>query len=203
MKNHKIKFRLNTNNWLTVTIMALSGAVATFLYLEKNTAQQTSVTAPDENNTKNLESAIYSSNIERTTEECKKLVSNQSSIVIFEHGTCVRVVGPIEDLGGSALSSLAILANPSISFVIKPLSNNDYLIVFDEYLFCWAFAKDIAKIKDSLLTDSRLAASENDPETVKSLPEFQRRIGKLARLLVLKDAKSQKIIRILKADTPK
>ena len=176
--------------------------IAAYLYL-KNNNEKNDITEVKQQLANHEESAIYSPNIERITKECKKLVSNQNSFTIFEHGTCVRLLEPINDPKESALSSLQILASPSIPFIVKPLSNNDYLIVFNEYLFCWLFAKDIAAIKQSVLTDTRLAISEDDPKTIKNLPDFERRLGKLARLLLIQDAESQKVVLVLRAKESK
>lgn len=206
MKPKKDKFRLSMINWITVIIMSSSGAIAAYLYLKSNNEENTKNTdQPEVTNPSATKDkpAIYSANIKRITEECKKIVSTQNSFTVFEHGTCVRILEPIDDPKESAISSLEILGNPSMTFVVKTLNNNDYLIVFNDYLFCWLFAKDIALIKQSLLTDTRLSLSLDDPKSIRDLPDFERRLGKLARLLLLKDAESKKVVLILKSKEAK
>ncbi len=196
MKPKKDKFRLNIVNWITVIIMSASGAVATHLYLKSNKSEPRAI---EENQEEQVSAVLYTADIKRITEQCTKMVSSQNSFALFEHGTCVRLLEPIVDPSESALSTLEILASPSVPFVVKPLNNNDYLVVFNEYLFCWIFAKDIADIKQALTLDKRLEPSKNDESEIQNLPDFQRRVGKLARLLLLQDANSKKIVQILRA----
>jgi len=99
----------------------------------------------------------------------------------------------------SACSSLTILTSPDIDFTVKPLNNNNYLIVFNDYLFCWLFAKDIAKMKHEILNDTRLAPSRSDSEEIKKLPDLEQRLGKFARLLLLEDSKTKVVKKVIKA----
>lgn len=135
----------------------------------------------------------------RIIEQSKKMVSTENSFVIFEHGTCVRLLEPVKDHADAAKASLKILASPDISFIVKPLNNNNYLIVFNDYLFCWLFARDIANMKEGLLTDARLAPSIEDPSSINEIPDFEKRLGKFARLLMLQDSKTLVIKQIIQA----
>ena len=128
------------------------------------------------------------------------MVSEQNSFVIFEQGTCVRLVEPVSNHVESASASLKILASPNVAFSVKPLNNNNYLIVFNEYLFCWLFAKDIANLKEEFLKNPSLDPHMNDSQTIKDYPDFVQRLGKFARLLMLEDAKNPEVKKIIRAN---
>lgn len=207
-KNRSIQkgfLNLNPSLWLTILIMSSAGLVATYLYHFKNSSR-TQVTAPHTRSVDtdaSIEKSSFTPDIHNISQQCSKMVSKENSFVIFEHGTCVRLLEPVTNHIQSATSSLKILSSPNISFVVKPLNNNDYLIVFNDYLFCWLFAKDIAHMKQSILSDSRLASSEKDPESIQGLTEFEQKLGKFARLLLLEDSKTVTVKKIIKANIPK
>lgn len=193
--------RLNVTIWLAILVMSVAGVVATCLYHLRNPTHSSPLEIADSptDTKKTIEKTNYTPNILNITEQCKKMVSNENSFVIFEHGTCVRLLEPISDHSESACSSLKILSSPNLSFTIKPLNNSNYLIVFNDYLFCWLFAKDIANMKDALLTDPRLASSQDDPSSIKDIPNFEKRLGKFARILMMKDSKTLTVKKIIRA----
>lgn len=199
-KNTKKYFLLNLDitAWLAILVMSLVGSVAAYLYHfnngEKYNIGDQSVEVKD------TETKIhYTADIDGIVARCKTMVSAENSFVVFEHGTCVRLVEPISDHAESAKASLKILSSPNLPFSIKPLNNNNYLIVFNDYLFCWLSAKDIAELKDVILTNPSLAVSSGDPKSIQDLPEFEKRIGKFARFLMLEDARSLEVKKIIRA----
>lgn len=193
-------FRLGVAGWVTVLIMSTASVIA--VYLNKTRGKE--VHKPLEINTPRVSKpaiiSTYSGDLTRIVNKCKPMVSKESSFVVFEHGTCVRLFEPVKDPSSSAKYSLKILSSPNLSFVVKPMQNNDYLVVFNEYIFCWLFAKDVADLKQAILADSRLNPSDDDSDTIRDLPDFEQRLGKFARLLLLKDAESLVVRKILKAN---
>ena len=200
---HSVKsgfIKLNLTVWLALLVISVAGVVATYLYHFRNPDQ----TKPREESTHTpkdtpIDKSNYTPDITNIIEQSKKMVSTENSFVIFEHGTCVRLLEPVKDHADAAKASLKILASPDISFIVKPLNNNNYLIVFNDYLFCWLFARDIANMKKSLLTDTRLAPSIEDPSSINEIPDFEKRLGKFARLLMLQDSKTLVIKQIIQA----
>jgi len=201
-KHNKGFLKLNFALWLAIIIMAVAGSVAVYLYNFKNQSQENPAKddSAKQENAVPIEKVTYSGNIENIANQCKRMVSKENSFVIFEHGTCVRLLEPVTDHAESATSSLKILSSPNIDFIVKPLNNNNYLIVFNDYLLCWLFAKDIANMKEGMLTDHRLAPSDLDSEYVRKLPELERRLGKFARLLLQEDTKTITIKKIIRAN---
>ena len=204
-QNQSIKkgfIKLNITVWFALLIMSVAGVVATYLYHFRNPDE----TKPKETTTTSeltetpTEKIKYTPDLDEIIEQSKQMVSKENSFVIFEHGTCVRLLEPVRDHAETAKASLKILASPNLSFIVKPLNNNNYLIVFNDYLFCWLFAKDIANMKEGLLTDARLEFSQDDPTSINEMPDFEKRLGKFARLLMLKDSKSQVVKKIIKAN---
>ena len=190
--------KLDITAWAAILVMSLAGAMAAYFYHFKNGDPKSSKLESGVE-VANEESIIYyTADIETVIGRCKTMVSEQNSFVVFEHGTCVRLIEPVLDHVESASASLKILASPDIIFSVKPLNNNNYLIVFNDYLFCWLFAKDIVKLKKDLLKNPSLGPHANDPQSIQEFPSFEQRLGKFARLLMLEDAKNpiaQKIIR--------
>ena len=194
-------FKLDITVWLAILIMSLGGGLATYLYHFKNPSQRSleGKEMSSQQGSAPLAQGIYSGNIASITEQCKKMVSQENSLVIFEHGTCVRLVEPVMNHSDSATASLKILSSNTMGFVVKPLNNNDYLIVFNDYLFCWLFATEIASMKEALLIDPRLAAAKDDPLSIANLPNFEKRLGKFARLLLMEDAKTLVVKKVIRA----
>ena len=197
----KIGFlKLDTTAWAAILVMALAGGIAAYLYHfqdeeQKKPRSQSSEAGGD------AESVIYyTADIDEIIGRCKTMVSEQNSFVIFEQGTCVRLVEPVSNHVESASASLKILASPDVAFSVKPLNNNNYLIIFNEYLFCWLFAKDIANLKEELLKNPSLDPQMNDPQTIKDYPDLEQRLGKFARLLMLEDAKNPVVKKIIRAN---
>ena len=203
-RHHQKKgfLKLDFAAWLSISVMSIAGAVAVYLYHFKNpfTEALTSSDTTEETSTNPVINVTYSGNIDAIANQCKSMVSSESSFVIFEYGTCVRLLEPVSNHAESSISSLKILSSPNIDFAVKPLPNNNYLIVFNEYLLCWLFAKDIADMKEAILTDDRLAPSDSDSEIVSKLSDLERRIGKFARLLLQEDAKTLVIKKIIRAN---
>ena len=75
-----------------------------------------------------------------------------------------------------------------------------YILIFSEYLFCWLFAKDIANLKEEFLKNPSLDPHMNDSQTIKDYPDFEQRLGKFARLLMLEDAKNPEVKKIIRAN---
>lgn len=192
--------KLDITAWAAMLVMSLAGAIAVYLYHFKNQEHQ-DVKLESGSEMVNGDSVIhFTADIETVIGRCKSMVSNQNSFVVFEHGTCVRLIEPVENHVESANASLKILASPHIAFSVKPLNNNDYLIVFNDYLFCWLFAKDIATLKDDLISNPSLEPHSRDPQSIKNLPSFEQRLGKFARLLMLEDAKNPAVKKIIRAN---
>lgn len=141
----------------------------------------------------------FSSNIDIIAKNCARIMTKQKSFAVFEHGTCVLLIEPLDDPVVSARSTLKILSDPNIKFEVRALNNNNYLIIFDKYLFCWLFAHDLAENKEAIMRDKRLARSDADPPSLKALPEVQLRVGKLARLCLIADSQKLNIKKIIRA----
>ena len=95
----KIGFlKLDTTAWAAILVMALAGGIAAYLYHfqdeeQKNPRSQSSEAGGD------AESVIYyTADIDEIIGRCKTMVSEQNSFVIFEQGTCVRLVEPHKTL---------------------------------------------------------------------------------------------------------
>jgi len=75
-----------------------------------------------------------------------------------------------------------------------------FLVVFNDYLFCWLLAEDIAKLKEDILKNPNLGANSKDPKSIEEFSEFEKRLGKFARLLMLEDAKNPVVKKIIRAN---
>jgi len=189
--------KLDFTAWAAILLMSLAGGVAAYLYHFKNGDPKPD---PVAESTDASSVIYYTADIDKIIARCKTMVSEQNSFVIFEHGTCVRLVEPVSDHAKSASASLKILASPDVAFSIKPLNNNNYLVVFNDYLFCWLLAEDIAKLKEDILENVSLRENREDPKSIQELPEFEKRLGKFARLLMLEDAKNPVVKKIIRAN---
>ena len=196
-------FKLGFINWFTLLVMSCAGVVAVYLHSKQNGPVEPEVSAPvetpKEDITEDSAAIVYASDLDSIIAQSKSMISAQNSIAIFEHGSCVLIIEPVANPIQSAKSSLQILSSPNIEFEVKPLSNNNYLIVFNKYLFCFLFAKDIAPMKQAIMSDSRLNISKDDSSYIRDLSELERRLGKLSRLFLIADAKSLTIKKIMKA----
>ena len=188
--------KLDITAWIAILLMSVAGSVAAYLYHYKGGEQKAS---KDQSAEMTGTEIRYTADLEGIIAQCMTMVSVENSFVVFEQGTCVRLVEPISNPTESASASLKILASPNAAFVVKPLNNNNYLIVFNDYLFCWISAKDIADLKDEILSNPSLDFSVNDPESIKDLPEFEKKLGKFARVLMMEDAKTLTVKKIIRA----
>ena len=192
--------------WITVTLLATVGLVATGMHFYKHhykpqkeaaAAAETSPAPAAPVSLKTEWDSRYTTNTDRVSEKCMKLVSDENTYTVFSHGTCVRVVEPSKDPVKSAKSTLQIIADPSLPYTVQALDNNNYIVVFNNYVFCWLFAEDIAANKKAILADSRFSPTLMDVEEGK-MTSFEHRLGKLARILVIADShhlKEKKLIR--------
>ena len=154
---------------------------------------------PKEKTPLKRESNSFTNNIELIAKNCARMVTHQNSYAVFEHGTCVLIIEPLDDPVVAAHSTLKLLADPNMDFEVEPLNNNNYLITFNKYLFCWFSADQLAKNKDAIMLDKRLARRVNDPARLKDLTELELRIGKLARLCLLGDSLKLNVKKIIRA----
>jgi len=156
-------------------------------------------TLTPEQEEKKKKNSVFENNIDQIAKNCARMVTKKNSFAVFEHGTCVLLIEPLEDPVVSARSSLKILADPKTEFEVQALDNNNYLIIFDKYLFCWMFADQLARNKDAIMKDRRLMRNESDPPKVRSLSDMEIRVGKLARLCLLEDSRKLNIKKIIRA----
>ncbi len=200
--------KLSPSAWVGLLLMSIFGILAVILNFKTNKEFAIKeITPPLERSSekliadKNVETINknFSNNIDFIAKNCSRMVSKRNSFAVFEHGTCVLLVEPLNDPVSVAKSSLTLLYNPNIGFQVKPLSNNNYIVIFDEYLSYWFSAEVLAKNKDAMMLDPRLARNENDLKRVKDLSDLEIRIGKLARLNLEADSKELKIKKIIRA----
>ncbi len=154
---------------------------------------------PKEETALKRESNSFTNNIELIAKNCSNLVTHRNSYAVFEHGTCVLIIEPLDDPVVASHSTLKLLADPNMDFEVETLNNNNYLITFNQYLFCWFSADQLAKNKDAIMIDKRLARRVNDPSRLKDLTELELRIGKLARLCLLADSLKLNVKKIIRA----
>jgi len=201
--------------WLALSAMSLVGIIAVVLHFIINKAEEpvqlltakiaepkVEIPKTAEAKKKVIKNSVFVNNLEQIAKNCSRMVTPQQSFAVFEHGTCVLLLEPVEDHVVSARSTLKILADPKTEFEVENLDNNNYLIIFDRYLFCWMFADQLAKNKDALMQDKRLNRSPNDSPKLRTLTDIELRVGKLARLCLLEDSKKLNIKKIVKAKVP-
>ncbi len=197
--------------WGLMFIMSLAGILAVYLHhkkhyldpieLSKMKSDYLKSEAESENNgEKRLEQGLYSTNIENIASRCARMASAENSFAIFENGTCVLVLEPIQDPVVSAKSTLQILADPHTSFHVKAMNNNNYLVIFNKYIFVWLFAEDIAKAKIAIMDDSRLDSNRPTANAKLKMSPFEQRLGKLARLLMVKDSQDLELKELIRKE---
>ena len=189
--------------WLTLLVTSLFGILAVTLHSKTNLALATVVmTSPDEEATKEEVVKVinknFSNNIGFIAAQCEKMVSIDKSFAIFEHGTGVLINSPLDEPATVAKSSLKLVFEPDIGFDVKALDNNNYLVTFEGSLFYWFSAKLLARNKEAMLMDPRLARKDKDSKKIKLLTDFEIRIGKLARLNMKADRDELAIAKIMK-----
>ena len=215
-----LAFSLPPLVWISLAVMSIAGSIAVGLNYKVNapealTKENATKQAPTITRKSDIKQPIrtqaptpadkpkkqrFTNNINLIAKHCANMVTAQKSFAVFEHGTCVLLIEPLEDPVVSARSTLKLLADPDIEFEVKALNNNNYLVVFDKYLFCWFSAEQLAQSKEAMLNDRRLARSHNDSPLMKSLSNLELRIGKLARLCLLTDSRSQNLQKIIRAN---
>lgn len=223
----KISLRLYPSVWFALSLMSLVGIVAVALhFLVNNTGDSASYlaspvveqdmgemalsNAPEAVETEEAKeakaaearNATFVNNIDQIAKNCARMVTAKNSFAVFEHGTCVLLIEPVADPVVAARSSLKILADPRAEFEVQSLDNNNYLIIFDKYLFCWMFADQLAKNKAAIIKDRRLGRSPSDTPKVRSLTDIEIRVGKLARLCLLEDSRKLNLKKIIRAKRP-
>ncbi len=201
--------------WFALAIMSIVGIVAVTLHFIGNQEEERintlAIKLPEERPVKKEEvltpeqkavkkkNSVFENDIDQIAKNCARMVNGKNSFAVFEHGTCVLLIEPIEDPVLSAKSSLKILSDPKIEFEVQALDNNNYLIIFNKYLFCWMFADQLAKNKDAIMHDRRLERIQTDSPKVRSLSDMDIRVGKLARLCLLEDSRKLNIKKIIRA----
>ena len=101
-RSHSIRrgaIRINPTVWVALLLMSVAGVVATYLYHFRNPDPSASIgaTLSDQPTDTPKEKANYTPDITNIIEQCKKMASIENSFVIFEHGTCVRLLEPVAD----------------------------------------------------------------------------------------------------------
>ncbi|MGJ8656804.1 MAG: hypothetical protein ACSHX6_10170 [Akkermansiaceae bacterium] len=211
--------------WISLFVMSVVGILAVLLHFKQNTDANTKPSPTEASaihdsptpveiaisnklsekdntsasDTEDLNKNSFTNNIDLIAKNCSNMVTEQNSFAVFEHGTCVLLIEPLTDHVVSARSTLKLLADTKIDFEVKPLNNNNYLIIFDKYLFCWFSADQLAKNKDAMMQDKRLARRADDSATISPLSDLELRIGKLARLCLIADSNKLNIKKIIRA----